>query len=428
MKILIGVPMPDMIPPDFVGNLTGLMAYTRNHLPNLERLDFMYKTGVRTDRNRNVILHEAIQSGVDFDYVLWLDADMLYPHDLICKYLEHDFDVMGCLYFKRAEPFDPIGYVKGSKPGKYKPLDPRLLPTDSVLEVDAVGYGGMMVNMQVYKDLGPDKMWTRYSDNFHLPFDTDEPKLTHDFQFCEDVRAVGKTILLHTGVRPAHLGQIAITQKHWYSELPEVPKAVDTNPLKNTNPEVAVIMPTIHREMADKTAKILQSRAGVDARFIVIEDDAHNGFVKVANAAFNRTEARYVAYVTDDIFPSRGWLKEALNLMKSSGAGLVGFNDGKWKGALATVGLVDREWVNKVYANGNMFFPGYFGHYNDTELTMVALAQKRYAYDPNISLIEVDYEKEQKSVHRADRALFAARKEHDFDGLITDPQIKEMFS
>lgn len=407
--------MPDMIPPDFVGNLLGIMAYTRNHLPNLEQLDYAYKTGVRTDRNRNVILEQALTQ--DFDYILWLDADMLYPHDIICKYLERDFDIMGCLYFKRAEPFEPIGYVKGTKPGKYKPLDPRLLPPNEVIEVDALGFGGLMISMQTYRDLGDEK-WMRYSDNFHLPFETDEPKLTHDFMLCEKARAIGKTILLHTGVRPAHLGQIAITEKQWAHELP-----VGTPNVPSSEPEVSVIMPTIHREMADKAMKILKSRAGVDGQFLVIEDTDRHGFVKVANAAFKHTKARYVAYVTDDVFPSRGWLKDALALMKSKGAGLVGFNDGKWKGSLATVGLVDREWVKHQYG-GDMFYHEYFGHYNDTELTMIALEDNKYAYDPNISLIEVDYDKDTKKVNPADRALFNERKK----SVVLDSKIREMFS
>jgi hypothetical protein len=52
-------------------------------------------------------------------------------------------------------------------------------------------------------------------------------------------------------------------------------------------------------------------------------------------------------------------------------------------------------------------------------LTILALSDKNYVYDPNISLIEVDYEKEQKKVHKADRALFAERKQTLFDGRAT---------
>lgn len=422
MNIAIAAPLPNTIPQDFPRTLTGIISYTKAHLKDLDQLHYFDKSGVRTDRNRNIILEQALAR--DIDYILWLDVDMIYPYDIICKYLENDFDVMGCLYFKRAEPFSPIGYIKGDNPAKpYKPLDPRLLPEDTVIEVDALGFGGMMVNMNVYKTMGEDK-WMKYSDNFHLPYETDEPKFTHDILFCKTAQEYGAKIMLHTGVKPAHMGEIAIVEKHWEWERNEVGE--ENKPSRE--PRIAVIMPTIHTKLARKTRKILEKRAGMPCDVYALLDTKKNGYVSVCNA-FVRNNPDYDYYVTatDDIFPSRNWLKNAYELMKSKGAKLVGFNDGKWEGRLACCALIDGEWMMKNYG-GNVYFSGYFGHYNDTELTLIAMQDGVYAFDPNIIFMEIDYEKESKGVRKEDKALFSKRVETGFDGRVTRPDLLQAFS
>lgn len=416
MNIAIAACLPNTIPQDFPRTLTSIISYTRAHLQGLTELHYFDKSGVRTDRNRNIMLEQMIKRNIE--YVLWLDVDMIYPPDIICKYMQHDFDVMGCLYFKRAEPFSPVGYVLGDNPSKpYKPLDPRLLPKDTVIEVDALGFGGMMVNMKVYEKMGEDK-WMKYSDNFHIPYETKEPKFTHDILFCKKAQEYGAKIMLHTGVRPAHMGEIAITEKHWLQERIEVKK----------KSKVAVIMPTIHNEMALKTTEILKKRAGVECDIHVIFDYDKKGYVWNCNEFVKHNpDYEYYVYLTDDIFPSRNWLKDALDLMMKQKAGLVGFNDGKWKGYLATCALVDASWMKKNY-EGNIFNPDYFGHYNDTELTLYAMQDKKYAYDPNICLTEIDYEKDNKSVNPEDRKIFNIRKSVYFDGFVTDQKLIDMFS
>lgn len=405
--------MPDKVPSEFIYNLLGIIGYTKEHTDY--EINYIYKTGVRTDRNRNIILEQAIKRGMD--YILWLDTDMLYPHDIIVKYMEKDFDIMGCLYFKRAGEFAPVAYVKGDNPKKpYKPLDPRKLPKNTVIGVDALGYGGMMVNMKVYEKMGEDK-WTKYSDNFHLPYETDEPKFTHDILFCKTAQEkYGVQVLLHTGVRPGHLAEIPITQKEWEAARVE-----------EKQPTIAVIMPTIHNNLAEKTGKILKSRAGIDCDIKIILDYDKKGYVWNCNEFVRNNSYEYYVYVTDDIFPSRNWLKNAMDLMIKSNAGLVGFNDGKWKGTLATCGLVEANWMKKNYG-GDLFNPDYFGHYNDTELTLIAMQSDKYAYDPNISLIEIDYKKEQKKIHKEDRRIFNIRKNVRFEGFVVDDKLLKMFS
>jgi len=96
-KVAIGVPIPSNVPSDFIRNLIDLISYTKK-IPDIE-LSYLDREGVSTAKNRNFILQRAIEIGVD--YIVWLDADMLYPHDMIVKYLAQSFDIIGCEYFKR---------------------------------------------------------------------------------------------------------------------------------------------------------------------------------------------------------------------------------------------------------------------------------------------------------------------------------------
>lgn len=476
INVVIGMPSPDLVPASFaLQNLPGIISYTKKHRPDIT-LNVMYKTGVRTDRNRNDILAQCLDAG-NIDYILWLDVDMLYPLEIICTYLQAEFDIMGCLYFKRSEPYDPVAFLKSDKPFSYHAIDIMKLGKE-VVELDALGYGGLMVNMRVYHAMGEDK-WTVYGEQYHTPV-AGGNHLTHDLNFCRLAQNYGFKILMHPGVRPGHLSEIVANEDAYLKATgrdkqpgqdgpeesqitllptPGVGKVVGYEPestllsekfahlkigeeLKKITPEyvdptamsfeitppkIVVIMPTIHPELAAKTKDILLSRAGIDCDIIVAHDQEKRGYAKICNLIVGAYPADLYCYVSDDIFPSRNWLKDAVDLMFEKKVGLVGFNDGKWKGKLATVGLVDANWMKTIY-DGRMFFPEYFGHYNDTELTMIAMAQGQYAYDPNICLTEVDYEKDKKGVNPADRELYRQRKLTGFDGKVTDPKIVEMFA
>lgn len=417
VNIAICVPSSGKVDSAFaLDNLPMIISHTQKNLKNLGDLFVTYHEGVRTDKNRNVMLKRILDNRPDMDYILWLDEDMLYPHDIICKYLQTDFDVIGCLYFKRSEPFYPVGYLKGSNPLKpYRNLIPHTLEKDTVVEVDGLGFGGMMVNMRVYKAMGEDK-WMHYGNHFYLPYDN-EDGLTHDLQFCKDAQSYGFKILMHTGVRPGHIASYVVTEKDFYRVKAEE---------KVEEPKVVIIMPTIHPEIAEKTAKILKTRANYSHKMVVVEDTTKRGFVAVCNDVIKDFPADYYVYLTDDIFPSRNWLKDAIAKMVEKDAKLFGFNDGKYKGLLATCGVVEANWMKKNY-DGNMFYPGYFGHYNDTELTMVAMNENVYAYDPTVSLIEIDYDKESKKVNPKDKEIFKKRKVLKMDGLVTNQEVLDMF-
>ena len=97
---------------------------------------------------------------------------------------------------------------------------------------------------------------------------------------------------------------------------------------------------------------------------------------------------RYIVYLAQDAYPGRDWLKTAYDVMEQSGKGLLGFNDGKFKGRIASFGMVRTDWAESLYG-GPIMYPGYHSHGADNELTVIARALDMSTYQPECILIRV---------------------------------------
>lgn len=209
MHVGIAIPTPQFISAQFaLGNLPQIIsdAKKKGH-----KVSLLYKSGVRTDSNRNHMLKEYLKT--DVDYVLWLDADQIYPANIVDKLVSANVDIIGSVYYKRSEPHDPVVYLRNKKEvNQYTPVDLREYPKVH-LEVDGIGFGGMLVKMDVYRKLGDEK-WMRYGDNFANPT-KDTGKESHDLIFCQTAQKYGYKIYVHNGVRCYHLSEVPIGEKDY---------------------------------------------------------------------------------------------------------------------------------------------------------------------------------------------------------------------
>ena len=195
---------------------------------------------------------------------------------------------------------------------------------------------------------------------------------------------------------------------------------------------VIMVMPFLDKSMAERAAALAASRAGLEKNdmsiVLAVQDTKQQGFVATLNQAFAATQSPWLGYMAQDAFAGRNWLALALQKLQSqAGAALIGFNDGKWQGQLASFGLARRDWISKVYTNA-FFFQGYHSHFADAELTLVARQQGVYVYEPQSVLVEVDWKKDQAAVNEADRRLFATRKKTGFGSRVSDPQWLNLIS
>ncbi|MDH4480049.1 MAG: hypothetical protein QE283_09265 [Rhodoferax sp.] len=187
-----------------------------------------------------------------------------------------------------------------------------------------------------------------------------------------------------------------------------------------------MVMPFTDVVQAMRAARLAGTRAGAPALLLAVHDEVRQGFIATVNQAFAATRSPWFGYMAQDAFAGRAWLALALRAMQARGAGLLGFNDGKWQGQLAAFGLAERAWSESVYS-GDFFHSAYRSHYADTELTVIAREQGRYVYEPNSVLVEADWEKDSAGVNPADRALYKARAAAGFDARVRNPQLLQLF-
>jgi hypothetical protein len=183
-----------------------------------------------------------------------------------------------------------------------------------------------------------------------------------------------------------------------------------------------VVMPFTNPDQARHASEMMAKRADAKGCILNVLDDVGLGFVKTVNAVFKNSHSDFFAYVAQDIFPGRAWLSLALAALESKQGGLLGFNDGKWAGAIASFGLARRTWAQNNY-HGDFFYSQYKQHYADAELTLLAMQAGLYRYEPNSVIMEIDWQKEQSTVRPVDRQLFLARQEQGFDAKVSNPKL-----
>ena len=189
-----------------------------------------------------------------------------------------------------------------------------------------------------------------------------------------------------------------------------------------------MVLPAIDVKKAQRTADQVGTRAGYIGTLLVVEDRYRLGFMSIVNRVFAQVRPKWFGYLAEDAYAGCNWLEKAIRALEASpGFSFLGFNDGKWEGAIAGFGLARAEWAHHNYA-GTFFYPEYSAHYGDAELTMIAISEGVYTYDPEALLVEVDYEKHTRRVNSNDRDLYRRRAAEGFDHRVSDLAILKAVS
>lgn len=190
--------------------------------------------------------------------------------------------------------------------------------------------------------------------------------------------------------------------------------------------ETLLVMPSTDIPMARRAATLMAQRANAPGHVLLVEDLAGWGFIRIVNQVFRQTRGRYFGYVAQDAYAGRQWLALALDALQRPGKHFLAFNDGKWHGAFAGFGLAERSWASRNYPDGDFFHPAYRRHYADVELSLLAISQGAYVYDPRSLLVEVDWTKDGAPVDAHDRALYRARAAAGFEARVRSPDLRQM--
>lgn len=162
---------------------------------------------------REKLVQEALNAGMD--YIFMYDDDMLLPIDTVERLLtdmeEHpEMDIVAPLAFMRNPPHYAVIYttIEGFDQESHQPYFinnfVKDYPKDTLVECDAVGFGGVLIKMDLVKKLKPPYFFSTTGSG-------------EDIYFCMKSRnEAGARIFMDTRVKLGHLSAPKIIDEDYF--------------------------------------------------------------------------------------------------------------------------------------------------------------------------------------------------------------------
>lgn len=162
----------------------------------------------RVDALRDCAAADAIREG--FTHILYLDADMVWPSDVLwkmLKYVTHDKAIVSAHYVMKSPPYGAVALFKrhrepGSNVDMFEHADLR--GVKELVDVQVVGMGCCVVPVSVFEAIGA-RPWFAYKDD-----DDGWPRVTEDVTFCLKAGEAGYRIAVDPTVECGHVTSMLI--------------------------------------------------------------------------------------------------------------------------------------------------------------------------------------------------------------------------
>lgn len=195
MKTLIAIPCMDQVP--------ALFAQSLSTMRMVGECQIAFQIGSLIYTSRDDLARYAMKEG--FDYVLWLDSDMVFPedfHERMLKTLtENNLDILSGIYYKRKPPYSPVIFDKMQLKGKIWDYSWLEDVPDSLFEVGACGFGCVLLKTEVLMSVQ-----LKHGYLFHPMQNGGE-----DVAFCVRARDCGYKIMCDPTIVCGHVGNVVIT-------------------------------------------------------------------------------------------------------------------------------------------------------------------------------------------------------------------------
>lgn len=202
MKTLIAVPTMDMCHARFAQSLAMLDKVGEC------QVSFIMNSLIYDARNK--FCQQAIEG--EFDYILWLDSDMVFPSYVLQQFMQDDKDIVAGLYFRRNYPFTPVAFSELRRENGVLHLKDLEEWPDKMFEVDGVGFGCVLMKTDCLFDIAGKEggVW------FTPTQDAGE-----DAAFCLRAKSYGYEIWIDPAIKLGHVGQTVITEGVYRSRRKE---------------------------------------------------------------------------------------------------------------------------------------------------------------------------------------------------------------
>lgn len=167
---------------------------------------------------REKLAQYALEDGCD--YLLMYDDDMILPQDMFERLFNHDVDVVAPLAFTRLAPFRPViynltkGYDAVERKDYYINLEVPNYPKDQLTQVDAVGFGAVLIKTELFKKMKKPWMMTTSGAG-------------EDIHFCHSAGTAGFKVFVDTATKLGHVGEpLVVTEAIYEAQQQQRPDDV----------------------------------------------------------------------------------------------------------------------------------------------------------------------------------------------------------
>jgi hypothetical protein len=123
----------------------------------------------------------AIDTGIPFDYIFWLDTDMIFPPHTLLKLMAWERDIVGVNYRQRMPPYTHVGHYL-AEDGVSASSDNRKLFEPGIIEMLQMPTGLLLTKFSLYREMP----WPWFDASVTGPRD--------DVYFCRKAREMGRKV------------------------------------------------------------------------------------------------------------------------------------------------------------------------------------------------------------------------------------------
>ena len=182
----------------------------------------IHRPYARTDVNRNEFGRFMLDNP-EFTHLVMLDLDHRHPYNIVEQLLRwadvdsERYQVVGGLNFRRSAPYNPCAFQRGPDGFLHFPIEWQ---KESIVRVDAIGHGSLMVAREVFERIPPP--WWKYE---YSEWSDGENELypSKDVYFCRLLNEHGINIWCDTTVTSPHLTTSQIDETVFRACLRENP-------------------------------------------------------------------------------------------------------------------------------------------------------------------------------------------------------------
>jgi len=204
-RIAIGIPVFQNYPPEVAHDYMRMFYHFGKRMPEHDFF-LIPKSKSEQFRARNAIVTTALQ--FNCDYLLFLDDDHIFDwkevpnhdaYDFLQKLLDHDKDIVGCLYYHRTGEYRPVLMKHTGDPGNQYSFMNDAEIKGELQRVDVQGGGVMLIKTKIF-----DKITPPY---FEPEMQTKGISLGTDIQLCKKAAEAGFDVWCDTSIVVGHLKQ-----------------------------------------------------------------------------------------------------------------------------------------------------------------------------------------------------------------------------